>query len=174
MTKMLTDSPQASREKTGRRNGKIMWLFLKMPFKYPVGAVLSISGGEAAILKIFWDWPGFGVAGGKLHPNKYLWSEQCKRKETPTTKMNLLRKIWNSWRTWFFSGSRVKSWQDAGQNAQAWGCMPSLPRSSQHPRKFISRFQRASLGVLLPCVSPVLSLGGLPTRVLPKFLGSVS
>lgn len=53
MTKMLADSPQAPREKTGRRNGKIMWLLLKMPFKYPVGAVLSISGGEAAILKIF-------------------------------------------------------------------------------------------------------------------------
>ena len=52
MSKMLTDGLQAPREKMGRKNQKTMWLFLKRPFKYPVGAVLST----------FWDCPGFGVA----------------------------------------------------------------------------------------------------------------
>lgn len=89
MTKMLTDSPQAPREKTGRRNEKTMWLFLKRPFKYPVGADLSISGGVAAILKTFLNWPGFGVVGGSCTQSKYLWSEQCKKKETPLKNESL-------------------------------------------------------------------------------------
>lgn len=49
-----------------------MWLFLKIPFKYTVGVVLGISGGEAGLSEagqgLEWE-EGAGEGKADLHSN---------------------------------------------------------------------------------------------------------